>query len=148
MLLVERFGLIKDVLWEIWEEMPNTGLVSVLHRLLDFYAEMAVKRREVDRARKRPKTPRGTKNRQDIENLPTREESRSEFDEIGNHFRELHRVTCKCSTPDWRSFLKEREQDCVTIGFHCHHCNTQRTRKVTFKQFEEVARSLCRRSAS
>jgi hypothetical protein len=48
-LLVERFRLVKDVLWEIWQGPCDPGPVAVLHRLLSYYAEMASARRATDR---------------------------------------------------------------------------------------------------
>src|SRR5262249_41964565 len=37
-LVIERFGTIKDVLWEVWERLPDTAPIAVLHRLLDYYS--------------------------------------------------------------------------------------------------------------
>ena len=54
-LLGERLGFIDGVIAEVCENPGDRRPIKVLHRLLQFYADMARARREADRRRKRPK---------------------------------------------------------------------------------------------
>jgi hypothetical protein len=48
-LLSDRLPFLGGALWEVWESAGAPGPVAVLHRLLDYYAEMASARRATDR---------------------------------------------------------------------------------------------------
>lgn len=49
LLLAERLGFLRNAIMELWTPTARDDAVAVLHRLLQFYAEMAASRREADR---------------------------------------------------------------------------------------------------
>ena len=57
-LLVERFGFLKGVLWDIEETPSNRDAIRVFYRLLGYYGEMASIRRTSDRRIKARKAAR------------------------------------------------------------------------------------------
>jgi hypothetical protein len=57
-LVIERFGFLKGAFWELLEK-PDRDSIAVLHRLLAYYNEMALKRREVDRRVQAKRNSRG-----------------------------------------------------------------------------------------
>jgi hypothetical protein len=136
-LLVERFGFMKDVLWEMWGDLPDQRRVAVLHRLLDYYAQMAAKRREVDRALKGPRFRRLR------ENLQARPERANLIHEVTEHLRELQGITCECRAPDWHAFLDREGGGSVTLVFQCSCCNMRKARTYTKEYLEnEVTRLM------
>src|SRR5262249_15410822 len=58
-LFAQRFPFLDSILAQIWEEGPDPGNLGVLYRLLAYYGEMAVKRRETDRIMKARRAPGG-----------------------------------------------------------------------------------------
>ena len=52
-ILAERMGFLRQAILKIWEEPQDENHVRVLHGLLQYYADMAAKRRDVDRRSKR-----------------------------------------------------------------------------------------------
>ena len=48
-LLVERFPLIKETVWSLFQNPGDENTVGILHRLLDWYADLARSRRKADR---------------------------------------------------------------------------------------------------
>lgn len=140
LLVIERFGFIQNVLWEIWQNLPSTELVSVLYRLLDYYALMATKRREVDRARKGPKV------RSLDESIHSQQQESSAFREIAEHLREREKIACKCPSSDWQYSLKKRSESSVTIVFQCTVCDVRKEKKFTVDDFKQVATLLMDKS--
>ncbi|NLS95141.1 MAG: hypothetical protein GXX96_23545 [Planctomycetaceae bacterium] len=55
-LLAERSSILQRAVLTIWEAPEEQGHISVLHRLLWYYADMACRRRQVDREFKRRST--------------------------------------------------------------------------------------------
>lgn len=51
-LLAERMPFLRRAILAIWDEPQNEHHVAVLHRMLQYYAEMATKRRQADRQSK------------------------------------------------------------------------------------------------
>ncbi|OAI45577.1 hypothetical protein AYO44_12815 [Planctomycetaceae bacterium SCGC AG-212-F19] len=131
-LVVDRFGFMQDVLWEIWQGIPPTEVVPVLHRVLDYYAEMATKRREVDRAMKRPKAWSFD------ENLNSCQQENNKSREVFEHLREREKITCKCRAPDWQYDLKKSDKSSATIVFQCRRCEVRKERKFKINDVKEA----------
>jgi len=51
-LLAERMAFLRRAILAIWDEPQNEHHIAVLHRMLQYYAEMATKRRQADRQSK------------------------------------------------------------------------------------------------
>ena len=52
LMLAERFLQLQPILNNVWEDKDNSEAVAIMHRLLDYYSEMAAARRPVDRVAK------------------------------------------------------------------------------------------------
>jgi hypothetical protein len=135
-LLAERFGILKGVLWELWEGLPGLGLVPVLHRLLDYYGTMAARRREVDRLIKsgRPLPfDDGAYEPQDQGNL---------FQEIAAEVREIRGIDCGCPRREWWAELKGEPGATIRIVHRCIACDVAVESILTREEFTELGRPI------
>jgi hypothetical protein len=135
-LLAERFGFIKELLWEMWEALPDLSLVPVLHRLLDFYATMAVRRREADR---RIKSGRSA-TFDDARYVPSVERDR--FQEIAAEIRELHGINCGCPRREWLAKREGRSLTRIRILHQCLGCDFRKETILTRDEFAKAGRSI------
>src|SRR5262249_55085825 len=118
-LLIERFDFLKGLLWELWEDLPDLGLVPVLYRLLDYYATMAARRREADRLIKsgRPITfDEAVYEPQDQSNL---------FQDIAAEIREIRGIDCGCPRREWWAELNGKPGAKIRILHRCLACAVQ-----------------------
>jgi hypothetical protein len=135
-LLVERFGFIKGLLWELWESLPDLGLVPVLYRLLDYYATMAARRREVDRLIKsgRPLV---------FDEAAYEPQTQCNFfQEIAAEIREIRGIDCGCWRREWWAELKGKPGAKLRILHRCLVCNAQAETMLTCEEFANVGRSI------
>ncbi len=131
-LVPDWLGFIRNVLREMWEGMPMEEVVPVLHRLLDYYAEMATKRREADRTRKRPK---GRAFDEQIHS-PRQEDNKARV--IFEHLRERAKISCNCRAADWQYNLKRSDKTSATIVFECSRCKVRRERTFPISEIEDA----------
>jgi hypothetical protein len=133
-LVADRLGLIQDVVWEVWEGMPRAPSVPVLHRLLAYYEEIATKRREADRTRKRPKGPAFD------EHFHTPQQEDNAARVVFEHLRERKNITCTCRAPEWQYSKKKGEKTIATLVFECSRCGVRREAKVPITEIKDAAR--------
>jgi hypothetical protein len=132
-LLIDRFDVLKGILGEMWEQLPDiAGLVPVFHRLLDYYSTMAVRRREVDRQRKR-RRPRPL-----LEAACGRTVQSDLFQDAAAAVRELRSIACRCGRPEWRAELKGQTKKLLTIGHACMNCDHKAETTVSSDEFAQL----------
>jgi hypothetical protein len=124
-----RFGFLQELLWELWEDLPDLGLVPVLYRLLDYYATMARRRREVDRLLK---SGRPIQFNEAVYEPP---EQRNRFQDIAAEIREIRGIACGCQRREWWAELKGEHASQIRILHHCLACAVQIETIVTGKEF-------------
>lgn len=135
-LLIPRLTFLKEMLWEMWEHLPDLSRVPVFHRLLDYYSILANRRRQADRLIKsgRPVTF--------IENAyvpPTRSDL---FQAIAAEVREVRQMDCGCPQRDWCAELKGRPRTKVRILHRCLACAFEKETSLTREEFAEIGRSI------
>ena len=55
------------------------------------------------------------------------------------HLRESQKITCKCLTPDWRSYVEKRGKDSATIVFESNCCSSRTIKRFTEEQLKREA---------
>jgi hypothetical protein len=136
LMLTERFPQLQPILTNVWEDEDNTEAVAIMHRLLEYYAEMAPERRSADRRTQSRK--KGTQRKEhitvDVE-LPTDEliENKTRMttpnkglnvlEDLADKLRLAKGISCGCKNPDWgmRSNGIDGEEAKVTL--HCRTCS-------------------------
>jgi hypothetical protein len=136
LLLAPRLGFIKGLLWDLWEMLPNRSLVPVVHRLFDYYATMAARRREADRRIKQPRPARL------VEEIHVPSRSSQRFQELAAALRELKKIDCGCPRRDWWAELKGRPGTKIRIMHRCMACDFQKETILTREEFKELGPSL------
>lgn len=131
-LLIERFGFLSGILAEMWEQLPNTSVAPVFHRLLDYYSLMAVRRREVDRLRKSGR-PRPL-----VEAIYREAAKGDVFQEMAAAIRELRGIGCRCGRPEWRAELNGKPKNMVTIAYACMNCDQTAETRVSRKELAQL----------
>jgi hypothetical protein len=154
LMLAERFPLLYPILEEVWAESNNQEAVAVMHRLLQYYEEMAPRRREGDRRAhgKRagalhgdrtpvevPLSPDG-----DVEEGLHRPACRTSLSDLEDLAEALCRdlgITCGCDNPRW---ILERDedgdiQDRVRLTLYCQNCPAREGVVVPLARLRELA---------
>jgi hypothetical protein len=135
-LLVERFGFLKGLLWELWESLPDVSLGPVLYRLLDYYSTVAARRREVDRLIKSGRPipfdeavyePQGQGNL---------------FQEIAAEVREIREIDCGCPRREWWAELKGKPGAEIRIVHRCVACEFRIETTLPREEFARLGRSI------
>ncbi|MBI3406797.1 MAG: hypothetical protein HY040_00380 [Planctomycetes bacterium] len=136
-LLVERFSFLQGLLWEFWDKLPNLDLVPVLHRLLDYYVDLAVRRREADR---RIKSARPMMFHDELYEPQVQNDL---FQEIAAEIREIGKVDCGCPRPDWVAELKGKPGPKIRIIHRCMGCCESEFESIlTREEFADLGRSI------
>jgi hypothetical protein len=135
-LLAPRLGFIKELLWQLWEELPDKRLVPVLHRLLDDYASMVVRRRQADRLIKSGRPVRFV----EAKYVPRTQSER--FQEIAAEVRELEGIDCGCPRREWRAELIGRPGSDIRIMHYCTDCSYQKETILPRQKFIEIAQAI------
>lgn len=133
-LLAPRFGFIKGLLWEIWERLPDRDLLPVFYRLLDFYGEMARRRREADRRIKR--RPEGRF--EERAHVPAA--SSQQFQDVAAAVRELENIDCGCPRREWWAELQGSPGASIQILHRCIACPFQKVTRLSWAKFARIAR--------
>jgi hypothetical protein len=135
-LLAERLGFIQRALWNLLVEPGDARGVSILHRLLEYYAIMAEKRQIADRAikRRRPQAIR--------EVVQQEPEVSSAVQIIANRLCERHGTGCGCFFSDMRVIGHEHMGDRVSLQYRCSNCNNEQHLTVSLDEFRRVGEAL------
>jgi hypothetical protein len=151
-LLVERADLLLAAVWPIWEKPDDPERIAVLHRLLDFYGEMATRRRAIDRIMKaRQDGARQTSNYTiECEFDPEHDQAVREpvpelFVDIAEEVRRRRGIVCDCAVPAWQDRLASVEGDQIVIDHGCERCGytkTSRTPEAEFKALGMAVRTV------
>jgi hypothetical protein len=135
-LLAPRFGFVKELLWELWEGLPDQAQVPVLYRLLDWYATMAARRRQADRLIKRGRPRRLVESA----HLPAKSSQR--FQELAAEVREHEGVDCGCPRREWWAELRGRPRAKVRIAHRCIACGYEAETTLTRQRLAEIGLAL------
>lgn len=135
-LLGPRLGFVKELLWDLWERLPDQSLVPVFHRLLDYYETMASRRREADR---RIKSGRPQQLVQEPSAPP---DENQRFQDIAAEVRELKKIDCGCPHRDWLAELKGRPGAKIRILHRCIVCNFEKETTLTRERFTEIGNTF------
>jgi hypothetical protein len=135
-LLAPRLGLTQELLFQLWEGLPDQSLVPVFHRLLDYYATMASRRREADRRIKRGRSIRLVEAAQ----IPPPKDQR--FQELAAEVREREGIDCGCPRRDWWAELRGRPGPTVRIMHRCVYCDYERETVLPYQRLLEIARAM------
>ncbi|MHB1425249.1 MAG: hypothetical protein ACYC3I_18925 [Gemmataceae bacterium] len=131
MMLAERFPQLQLILPDVLGDEDNSGAIAIMHRLLEYYAEMAVARRSADRLTKA--RTKGTRRKGhitiDVE-LPSEEQNKSREDtdksEVLNHLAEQirldQRISCFCQNPDWGMLAEDNDAMRGKVIVFCRNC--------------------------
>jgi hypothetical protein len=150
-LLIERFGFLQSVLWDIWEDLSGGDGPPVLHRLLAYYGEMAAARRAADRMMKGRKAA-GSSGGYAVEcpldraaDLATHEAAVPEqFQEIASLLRRDQNIRCRCNcaVPDWHDRVIGDPTDKVTLSHYCAGCGFETSTTVSMQDLQRLALQL------
>jgi hypothetical protein len=135
-LLKERFSFLTAVIAELWSRVPDMGAVPIFHRILAYYADMAVRRREIDGERKRSQPIRFSDDAYAPPNIEDR------FQVITACSREKRRIACKCPHSDWLAQLERATAAHITITHQCMSCDFRITTTVSREEFIKFGFSL------
>jgi hypothetical protein len=135
-LLAPRLGFVKEVLWELWEALPERTLVPVFHRLLDWHATMAARRREADCLIKRGRPRRLV----ETAHLPAR--TSQTFQELAAEVREHEKIDCGCPRRQWWAELCGRPRTMIQIAHRCIACGYEKVTTLTRQRLTEIGLAL------
>lgn len=135
-LLVQRFQFLKGALWQLWESLPDLGSVPVLHRLLDYFATMAAKRREADRRIKNGRPAPF------IEEAYVPPEEGDFFQEIAAEIREVQGIDCHCPRRDWHAELRGKGEAKIHILHQCMACAFEMETTVNRQEFASLGQAI------
>jgi hypothetical protein len=135
-LLAPRVGFVQGLISDIWEQLPDLSLVPVLHRLLDYYATMAVRRREADRTIKRRRSVPF------VEAAYVPRQRTQRLQELAAEVRELDRIDCGCPRRDWWAELTGRTKKEIRIKHHCSACYFKVESVLPHARVAEIGRNL------
>jgi hypothetical protein len=132
LLLGERIGFVESVVRDICNNPGDRHPVEVLHRLLQFYAVMALERREADRERKRKE---GLVYDDGRDARPSK--GQDAFSRIAAHILAEKDESCACAAPDWVAELKDTCNDPITFSAICTRCNEHREVSLSAGEFTD-----------
>jgi hypothetical protein len=156
-LLVERFGFLKSVLWKLWEAPDDRRAVCVLYRMLAWYAEMAPNRRKSDRKIKAGKAARLARGyagecELDLELVQDGRQAEADgadsetgrtdaaagvpaqFQKMARWVRQRKKVRCKCVVPEWEDRVAAMTGKAATLTHHCARCGVTISTKVSLEE--------------
>jgi hypothetical protein len=137
-LLSPRLGFVKELLWELWDELPDEKLIPVFYQLLDYYGTMAVQRRQADCLVKRGR-PASL-----VESAYRPPAPKSQlFQDLGAEVREVEGVDCGCPQREWWAELRSKPQETmVRILHHCMACDHKKETILTRQRLANIAQAL------
>jgi hypothetical protein len=135
-LLAPRLGFVKELLWELWEALPDRTLIPVFHRLLDWYSTMAARRREADCLIKQGRPRRFV----EAAHLPAR--TSQVFQELAAEVREHEGIDCGCPQRQWWAELCGRPRTKVQIAHRCIACGCEKVTTLTRQRLKEIGLTL------
>jgi hypothetical protein len=151
-LLRDRFPFLKEAVLEILAAPEELGPVAVLLRMLQYYEEMASKRREVDRNYKKRSLRRNGKGRVartlplvGESPVPGLESTINVFQEIATRLIESRNAVCKCrpGATSWSSWVEREDTDeVIVIGVECLHCGHTEQMTVAKEGFERIGQQV------
>jgi hypothetical protein len=149
-LLHDRFDFLGDIIQEMERNPRDRRLIGVFQKMLQFYGEMAHKRRVADRDYKTRSKHRNRENRVswtsalDPERDPAVPEPPSALlQEIAAELQEIRNITCRCgATQDLgATWVKEKTTGrVITLEFVCgsEDCNHRELVEVSREEFERI----------
>jgi hypothetical protein len=167
-LLVDRFSFLRGPVWELWSNPADPAPIGVLHRLLDYYEQMATRRRELDRLMKDKQASRvsprlsvecsltpiqdwhlkaavkdsdGAGRGKELALCVTESEERNSqylFGKLAEQVRSAAGIRCSCSLPQWDARVEDPATDPVTITHYCVQCGVSRVTSLTLDQLGQI----------
>lgn len=109
MLFLERGSFIKKAITELWEQPGDELRVGTLHRLLEIYSQMVLKRREADKRSKQKSEDRKSpavevSNSVALDNAPASPGKSQIYEKIAKYLAERDGLHCSCRGR-WTSHL-------------------------------------------
>ncbi len=149
-MLWHRFDFLRGALVDLLADPVDGRRIGVLLRLIQFYAEMAGKRREVDRSyskRRRRRGPGGgipgIRGLDDDPSDGAETTVNREFQRIANRLRRERGVACRCGDDEpgaAKLVDDEGDGDAIRIGIECLACGRSETLEVTREEFDRAGR--------
>ena len=139
----EQFPKISPAVFAIWDSPDAPRAWGHLRRVLQTYATMVSRRREVNRLKKRRRGRRHSLT-PDVEPVDGRD-GLTEFQTIAQELLELGGMQCDCETgSEWDAQLVERTEASpeIVLNIRCGRCNVKRTLRVPREQFAQRVRGL------
>jgi hypothetical protein len=134
LMLWERFPFLKYAVLGLMEDPVDSPKVGVLLRMLDYYGQMAMKRREADRVYKRRSNQRNRDGRV-ARSVPLGEDSgrvsddpmaQASYHELADRLRRLGGISCPCGNRGkWESAIEgDVADDLAEVEVQCTRCET------------------------
>jgi hypothetical protein len=150
-LIRDRLKFLGEALTDAWARPGDSQVIGTLLRLLDYYAEMASKRRDADRNYKRHGRHRNNEGKpaRILELVPDGHAAVAAqedfFQEIAAALREQNRASCSCRTGSrWRAALVEHltTGDLVVFDDVCETCDSRIRVECRRDEYERVGRTM------
>jgi hypothetical protein len=150
-LLSARFPLLTPVLTDVFEDPDNRVAVAIMHRILQYYEEMATSRRALDsQAKRRGKAARGKG--QAVLDVPylgdpavcAGSEERGEasegtrLDDVAEKLARMEGLTCRCELPDWEMRSLGEGGAGASLAFYCRGCSVEHLRTMSLAQMRRA----------
>ena len=149
-MLWHRFDFLRGALVDLLADPVDGRRIGVLLRLIQYYAEMAGKRREVDRSYGRCRGRRGPgggvpgiRGLDDDPSDGTATTANPTFQRIADRLRRERGIACRCGddVPGAAKLLgDEGDGDAIGIGIECLGCGRSATLVVTREEFGRAGR--------
>ncbi len=149
-MLWNRFDFLRGAVVDLLADPHDGRRIGVLLRLIQFYAEMTGKRRQVDRSyskrRPRPGEGGGVPGIRGIDGDPadrTTTTANRTFQRIADRLRREQGVACSCGDDEtWGAKLVDDEDgdDVIKIRIECLGCGRSTTLDVTREDFDRAGR--------
>jgi len=161
-LLAERIPFIKGIIWDLIHNPTDQQTVGVLHRLLDWYGDIARRRRQADRITKQRRPASHAPGEKSpltvpLPELPVEEVNEDEspvtvqseetvsrsagevrlFTEMAERICTSRGLRCACALSDWRHRVATQVGDIVTIEHSCPVCEFVTTSTLTLNEIRQ-----------
>jgi hypothetical protein len=164
-LLSERFPFVKAILSDLLDSPDNREAVTVFHRLLDWYGDMARRRRDVDRTVKERRPVRRPEGEKTPLTVPLPEcAAAAETDEaaepgdvgsgepgtqdpdplldlfadVAEQVCQERQLRCPCGLQDWRHRPVAHDGVAVTVEHACEACQSTAQSTVPVERFRQA----------
>jgi hypothetical protein len=150
-LLVERFPFLEAVIWEIWQDPADPEAIGTLHRLLDFYREIATCRREADRTIKKVQPSPNKQGKAPLllpydaqihdgvgtgQSTPADAVTLAEASECYDYIRIMKNISCPCQHPEWSHHADP--DSAQVVSYTCSQCGTSGKAELSPEDVEEL----------